>query len=88
MTLPLLVERLGDVMSQKKPQAWFNIRWIEEPWTPEELRKAVEIQTALAWWFAHNEPGTPMPNWCYLSDPIDKAALLELWDEWNELRTE
>lgn len=63
---------------------WFNgINWVDEQWTIEELKKAVEIQTALAWWFAHNDPGTPIPNWGYLFDPIDKAEILELWDDWN-----
>ncbi len=67
--------------------SWFNIRWIDEPWTMEEMKKAVEIQTALAWWFAQNDPGTPIPDWGYLFDPIDKAEILELWDEWNAERT-
>jgi len=71
----------------KNRASWFNIRWIDESWTMEELKKAVEVQTALAWWFAQNDPGTPIPDWGYLFDPIDKAEILELWDDWNAERT-
>jgi hypothetical protein len=83
-------ESRSEVVSEAKPKSrasWFNIRWIDEAWTREELKKAVEIQTALAWWFAQNDPGTPIPDWGYLFDPIDKAEILELWDDWNAERT-
>ena len=76
-------------MTHTEFASWFQISWIDEAWSTEELRKAVEIQTAIAWWLGQNQPGSPMPDWCYLDNPISKADLLDNWDCWkNSLNEE
>ena len=61
----------------------FSVAWRDETWTPEELKKAVEVVSAMAYWLGANAPGTPIPDWCYLATPIDREELLECWDAWQ-----
>lgn len=61
----------------------FDIRLDGDEWTKDDLVKAVEIITAIAFWMEDHDPGTPVPNWVYLSQPFDREELLQCWHEWN-----
>lgn len=60
-----------------------DISWRNEEWGIEELKKAVEVTTAMAFWLAANPEGTPIPSWVILSLPIDKEEILYCWIDWN-----
>jgi hypothetical protein len=47
-------------------------------------KKAAELYFRMAEWFAENEPGTPVPEWCELSWPIRKEQVKELFKLYKE----
>ena len=51
-------------------------------WEREDLIKAVELFANNASWFCHNLPGTPVPEWCVVSTPVDVELVRELWSEY------
>lgn len=68
---------------ERQTKRCYDIRWRDEEWSPEELKKAVEIISAIAFWMENHDPGTPVPDWVYLSTPLDKEELLHCWEQWN-----
>lgn len=68
-------------MSELK--SWQLVEFGDEEWTNQELRKAVQVMAAMAYWMGDNDAGTPMPVWCYLTTPFRKDYILECWDQWK-----
>lgn len=42
------------------------------------MEKSTYLYFKIAQWFATNPPGTPIPEWCELSEPIRKEKVLKL----------
>jgi len=40
-----------------------------------DWKQIAEHYYYVAAWFAENEPGTPVPDWCSLSWPVDEELL-------------
>ena len=46
--------------------------------------RAARLYFRMAEWFASNEPGTPVPEWCELSWPPKKEKIEELLKIYEE----
>ena len=44
------------------------------------MERATYLYWHMAEWFAHNDPGTPVPEWCFMAWPIDPEFIEELID--------
>lgn len=42
------------------------------------MEQATYLYYRIAEWFAQNEPGTPVPDWCHLSWPIRQETVKKL----------
>ena len=49
-----------------------------------EFNDAAKLFLRMAEWFAHNEPGTPVPDWCLLATPISEEDIAELIASYTE----
>lgn len=59
----------------------------DEAWdVADAWRKAAHLYFKIAEWFAAHEPGTPVPEWCELSWPLEMTEVDRLVEEYRKDR--